>query len=85
MLEQIKKSALLEKLLKALVLQVGSEVNYNELGQTIGTNNKTVGRYIDLLEKAFVVFKVSALNMNVRNEIKKGKKSIFMIAVFAMQ
>ncbi|HEU0228637.1 MAG TPA: ATP-binding protein [Arachidicoccus soli] len=77
MLEQIKKPALLEKLLKVLALQVGSEVNYNELGQTVGTNNKTVERYIDLLEKAFVIFKVPALNRNVRNEIKKGKKIYF--------
>jgi len=76
-LEQIKKPALLEKLLKALALQVGSEVNYHELAQTVGTDGKTVDRYIDLLEKAFVVFRLPALNRNVRNEIKKGKKVYF--------
>ena len=76
-LEQIKKPALLEKLLKALVLQVGSEVNYHELAQMVGTDGKTVDRYIDLLEKAFVVFRLPALNRNVRNEIKKGKKVYF--------
>ncbi|HEY4287440.1 MAG TPA: ATP-binding protein [Puia sp.] len=76
-LEQIKKPALLEKLLKALALQVGSEVNYHELAQTIGTDGKTVDRYIDLLEKTFVVFRLPALNRNVRNEIKKGKKIYF--------
>lgn len=77
MLEQIKKPAMLESLLKAIALQVGSEVNYTELGQVVGTDRKTVEKYIDLLEKAFVVFRVPALNRNVRNEIKKGKKVYF--------
>jgi hypothetical protein len=76
-LDQIKKPVLLEKLLRALALQIGSEVNYQELAQTIGTDGKTVDRYIDLLEKAFVVFRLPALNRNVRNEIKKGKKVYF--------
>ena len=52
LLEQIKKPVLLEKLLKALALQVGSEVNYTELGQTVGADKATVEKYIDLLEKA---------------------------------
>jgi predicted AAA+ superfamily ATPase len=77
MLEQIKKPALLEKLLRALALRVGSEVSYHELAQTVGTDGKTVDRYIDLLEKAFVIFRLPALNRNVRNEIKKGKKIYF--------
>ena len=76
-LEQVKKPALLEKLLKALALQVGCEVNYHELAQTIGADGKTVDRYIDLLEKTFVIFRLPALNRNVRNEIKKGKKVYF--------
>jgi len=74
MLEQIKKPILLEKLLKALALQVGSEVSYHELAQTIQADKGTVEKYIDLLEKAFVLFRLPALNRNVRNEIKKGKK-----------
>ena len=77
MLEQIKKPLLLEKLLKALALQVGSEVSYHEIGQIIGSDHKTVDKYIDLLEKTFVVFRLPALNRNVRNEIKKGKKVYF--------
>jgi len=77
LLEQIKKPALLEKLLIALALQVGSEVSYQELAQTVGTDGKTIDRYIDLLEKAFVVFRLPALNRNVRNEIKLGKKVFF--------
>ena len=77
MLEQIKKPLLLEKLLKALALQVGGEISYQEIGQTIGSDSKTVDKYIDLLEKTFVVFRLPALNRNVRNEIKKGKKVYF--------
>ncbi len=77
MLEQIKKPALLEKLLKALALQIGSEVSYHELAQTVGSDRKTVEKYIDLLEKAYVVFRLPAFSRNLRNEIKKGKKVYF--------
>ena len=77
MLEQIKKPILLEKLLKALALQIGSEVSYNELAQMVDADKGTVEKYIDLLEKSFVVFRLPALNRNVRNEIKKGKKIYF--------
>jgi hypothetical protein len=77
MLEQVKKPAVLEKLLKALALQVGSEISYQEISQIIGSDPKTVDKYIDLLEKAYVVFRLPALSRNVRNEIKKGKKVYF--------
>lgn len=77
MLEQINKPVLLEKLLKALALQLGSEVNYHELGQLVGADKITVEKYIDLLEKAYVIFRISAYNRNVRTELKKGKKIYF--------
>jgi len=76
-LEQVKKPALLEKLVKALALQMGSEVSYQELSQLVGADNATVEKYVDLLEKAFVIFIVPAYSKNVRNEIKKGKKIYF--------
>lgn len=75
--EQIKKPVILEKLVKALALQVGREVSYNELAKTIGADKETIEKYIDLLEKAFVLFRLPALSRNVRNEIKKGKKVYF--------
>ena len=78
MLEQVKKPVLLEKILKALALQIGNEVNYNELSQLVGADKGTVEKYIDLLEKAYVIFRLPALNRNVRNEIKKGKKIYFI-------
>ena len=74
---QVKKPILLDKLLKALALQMGSEVSYNELGKTVGADKETIERYIDLLEKAFIIYRLDALNRNVRNEIKKGKKIYF--------
>lgn len=73
----IKKPHILEKLLKALALQVGSEVSYHELSQIVGADKETIERYIDLLEKAFIVFRLNGLNRSHRNEIKKGKKVYF--------
>ncbi|MBI5476357.1 MAG: ATP-binding protein [Ignavibacteriales bacterium] len=76
-LEYVKKPAMLEKILKALALQVGSEISYHEIGQIVNADNETVEKYIDLLEKTFVVFRIPAFSRNVRNEIKKGKKVYF--------
>ena len=76
-MEGIRKPAIIEKLLVALALQVGSEVSYNEVARTIGTDSKTVEKYIDLLEKCYIVFKLSALSRNLRSELKKGKKIFF--------
>ena len=76
-LEGIRKPALLEKLLVALALQLGSEVSYNELAQTVGSDSKTVEKYIDLLEKCFIVFRLPAFSRNLRNELKKNRKIYF--------
>jgi predicted AAA+ superfamily ATPase len=75
--EGMQKPQMLSKLLKALALQVGSEVSYHELARITHSNSHTVEKYIDLLEKAFVVFRLPAYSRNVRNEIKKGKKVYF--------
>ncbi|RMF57781.1 MAG: ATP-binding protein [Calditrichaeota bacterium] len=76
-LEGIKKPAVLEKLVRALALQIGNEVSYHEIGQLIGADKQTVERYIDLLEKAFIVFRLQSLSGNLRNEIKKSRKIYF--------
>lgn len=77
--EGIQKPALLQKILQALAFQVGSEVKYQELAQTVGgADPATVEKYIDLLEKAFVIYRLPALSRNLRNEIKKGKKVYFI-------
>lgn len=74
----IKKPEYLFKLLKALALQVGNEVSYNEIGQLIGLDNQVVEKYINLLEKSYVIFRLGALKRNLRNELKKGKKIYFV-------
>jgi len=76
-LDTIKKSSILIKLLQALSWQTGNEVSYNELSQTIGSNPKTIEKYIDLLEKAYVVFRLRPLSRNLRNELKKTRKIYF--------
>ena len=76
-IEGVRKPALLEKLLVALALQLGSEVSYNELAQTVGSDSKTVEKYVDLLEKCFIVFRLTAFSRNLRNELKKSRKIYF--------
>ena len=76
-LGHIKKPVLLEKILKALALQIGNEVSYHELAQLLDSDKGTIEKYIDLLEKAYIIFKLNGLNKNVRNEIKKGRKIYF--------
>jgi uncharacterized protein len=76
-LQDVRKPALLERLLTALALQIGQEISYTEIGKTIGTDNKTIDRYVKLLEKCFVVFQLGGFSRNLRNEIKKGKKIYF--------
>lgn len=73
----IKKPELLQNLVKDLALQVGNEVSYNELGNLLGVDKETIENYINLLEKCFVVFRLSSFSRNMRNEIKKGKKIYF--------
>lgn len=76
-LDQIKRPNLFEKLVKALALQVGSEVNANELSQLIGADNKTIEKYLYLLEQSFVIFTLPSFSRNVRNELKKSRKIYF--------
>lgn len=75
--QDIRKPAIIERLLEALALQIGSQASYNELAQIVGVNRETIQRYIDLLEKAFVVFRLRSLSRNLRNELKKSVKIYF--------
>ena len=77
-IEGIRKSSVLQKLLQLIAFQVGNEVSYNELANAIGNIDvATVEKYLDLLEKAYIIFKLPALSRNLRNELKKGKKYYF--------
>lgn len=73
----IKKPEILNKLIRALALQVGSEVNYNELSRLVGIDKNTIEKYINILEQGYVIFRLPSFSRNVRNEIKKGKKIYF--------
>ena len=56
-----------------VVFSIFAPKSYNELGQTVGSDSKTV----DLLEKSYIIFRLSALSRNLRNELKKSKKIYF--------
>ena len=75
--QDVRKPEIIEQLLQALALQVGSEVSFNELGRLLGMNSVTVQRYIDLLEKSYVIFHLRSFSCNVRSELKKSRKIYF--------
>lgn len=75
--EKIQKPDKMERLVQALAFQVGNEISYNELGQIAGLDNQTTEKYIDLLEKAFIIFRLGSLSRNLRNELKKSRKIYF--------
>jgi predicted AAA+ superfamily ATPase len=73
----IKKPEKMLELLKALAWQIGSEVNYSELGKLIGIDNQTAEEYIHLLSQTFVIYKLDAFHTNQRKELRKAKKIYF--------
>lgn len=75
--ESIKRPDLLLNLLNALALQIGSEVSLNELSRMLGESVPTIQRYIELLEKAYVIFRLRSFSRNLRKEISKGQKIYF--------
>lgn len=75
--ENLRRSDILYKLLQLLALQIGNEVSYNELAKNLKTNPRTIERYIDLLEKTFIIFRLSPLSRNLRKEISKKNKIYF--------
>lgn len=75
--QNIKNAEAIEKLLQAMALQIGNEVSYNELAQTAGIDKSTVASYIQIMEKAFIVFRLRPFSRNLRNELKKLRKIYF--------
>jgi predicted AAA+ superfamily ATPase len=75
--QELRRPELLDKLLKALAMQIGSETSFNKLAEVVGSDISTVQRYIDLLEKSFIVFRLSAFSRNLRTELKKSRKIYF--------
>lgn len=77
-LDRIRSSRTLVDLLKLIAFQVGSEVSLNELATQVKVDVKTVGRYLDILEKGFVIFRVGGFSRNLRNEVTSKAKYYFM-------
>ncbi|MFH0792305.1 MAG: ATP-binding protein [bacterium] len=76
-IEQIKKPQTIIRLLELLAMQLGSEVSVNELAASLQVNRDTVERYLDLLEKSFVIFRLRSFSRNLRKEITKKQKIYF--------
>jgi len=75
--EGVRHSDKLVKLLQLLAFQIGKEVSYNELGTQLGISKNTAERYLDLLEKTFVIYKISAYSRNKRKEISTNPRYNF--------
>ncbi|MGN0216210.1 MAG: ATP-binding protein, partial [Prevotella sp.] len=76
-LDNINKPDKVVKLLQALAYQIGEQVSYNEIGQLIGLDPKTIEKYVDVLEKSFIIFRLGSFSRNLRNELKSSRKIYF--------
>lgn len=76
-LERVKGSKILLDILRLLAFQVKNEVSLSEISEKVGIDVKTVGRYLDLFEKSFVLFNLRGFSRNLRNEITKKSKYYF--------
>ncbi len=77
-LKDVRKPDAIEALLKALAFQIGSQVSYRELSQLAKIDKETIERYINLLEEAFIIFRLGSFSRNLRNELKFSKKIYFV-------
>lgn len=76
-LEGIRRADKIVDLLRLLAFQIGQEVSVSELATSLGLNRLTVERYLDLLEKVFVIFKVNGFSRNLRKEVTKNSRYYF--------
>ena len=75
--DTLRKPDVIVRLLKALSLQIGSQVSYNELALLLGLTSKTVEKYLDILEKSYIIFRLGSFSRNMRNELKLSRKVYF--------
>lgn len=76
-IDGLKNSGKMRDLLRLVAFQTGSEVSYDELGRQIGMSRTTVEKYLDLLEKVFVIYRLGSYSGNLRKEVSKGAKWYF--------
>lgn len=76
-LEEVRNSSKILQLLQLIAYQIGKEVSLNELGTQLGMSKNTVEKYLDLLTKVFILYKLPAYSNNLRKEISKSSKWLF--------
>lgn len=76
-LDNLKDSLFIFNLLRYIALQIGNDISYNELAKNLNSTVKTVQRYLDILEKAFIIFRLQGFSRNLRKEISKSPRFIF--------
>ncbi len=76
-IDGLKNSSKMRNLLRLIAFQLGSEVSYEELGKQLGMSKTTVEKYLDLLEKVFVIYRLGAYSRNLRKEVTKAGKWYF--------
>ncbi len=76
--DEIRKSQKVIDILKLIAFQIGKEVSLQELGSNVGLNMRTVERYLDLLEKVFVIKRIYGFSRNLRKEVTKTSRYYFV-------
>jgi predicted AAA+ superfamily ATPase len=77
MLDNLKDSLFIMNLLRLVAFQIGNDVSHNELANNLGVSKNTVSRYLELLEKSYILFSLPGFSRNLRNEISKSKRYFF--------
>lgn len=76
-LQDVRHAGKIRDLVKLLAFQIGNQVSHSELASSLGMSKETVARYIDLLEKTFILFRLSGFSRNLRKEVTKTHKYYF--------
>ena len=76
-IEGLKNAGKMKDLLQLIAFQMGNEVSYDELGKQLGMSKNTVEKYLDILSKVFVIYRLGAYSTNQRNEVSKAGKWYF--------
>lgn len=76
-LDNLKDSIFILSLLRLIAYQIGNDVSHNELANTLGVSKNTIARYLELLEKCYIIFSLQSLSRNLRKEISKSRRYFF--------